>query len=212
MSTFGAMKTDISRKLIDENQTAVADSVIGDAINEAINFWKHKRLFFNTVKLPVSITAGDTGLSLPADFLAPIPNNAFSIVESGFPYRVSKKTPILYDAQAYDAGTGRPLIWVYRGGAIEFYPTANIDYSGFFYYIKNYDDFVTDDSQDTLSNDWTSYGGRLIRSQALSWLHDEERQDEETADRYAKRAEREYNNLLGRTNQLLKTGTLTVEQ
>lgn len=212
MATFGKITDDCARKLIDENNTAVARSTIQDAINEAIRYWKPKRLWFNTAGLAVTLAEADTTLTqLPADFLADVPRNALTIVVNNFPFRVRKVAPVIYDGNVNNNGTGRPLIYCYRNQAIEIYPYPDKDYDGHFYYIKDYEDFLTDGTQDDIDNDWTVEAEALIRSQALAYLHAEERQDFDTADKYSMRAEREYNNLLGRTNLLLRSGSMAVE-
>lgn len=208
MATFAALKTDISRKLLDENNTAVSAAVIGAAINEAITFWKQKRLWFNSVSDDVTFGIGDMTLTLPDDFLEPVPRNPLNVIQNGFPYRVAKRPPIVFDSHVCNVGTGRPLIFCYRDKEIEIYPFPDIEYAGKLYYIKDYADLAADGS----TNDWTTDGLRLIRSQALSYLHAEERQDEKMADLYETRARSEYNNLLSRTNKLFKSGMLTVEQ
>lgn len=212
MATFGAAKTAIARRLLDENNTAVTDVEIGEAVNEAISFWKHKRFWFNSTDTDLSISTGDSEISLPADFLIPIPRNAITVVQSGMTYPVEKVIPKVFDSFSNTTSTGRPLIYCYRDGALQFYPLADRDYAGKLYYIKDYTDFLTDGTQDTLTNDFLGEGLSLIQSHALANLHGELRQDEKMEDRYTKRANSEYNNLRVRTNSLLKTGTLTVEQ
>ncbi len=208
MATFAAVKTDIARKLLDENSTAVSSAVVGAAINEAIAFWKQKRLWFNSVSADVTFGIGDTTLTLPADFLEPVPRNPLNVIQNGFPYRVAKRPPIVFDSHVCNVGTGRPLIFCYRNKAIEIYPYPDIVYAGKLYYIKDYADLAADED----TNDWITDGVRVIRNQALAWLHAEERQDEKMASIYEGRAQSEYNNLLSRTNSLLKSGQMTVEQ
>lgn len=212
MATFGAVKTAISRRLLDENNTAVTAVEVSEAINAAIQRWKQKRFWFNTTDVDLTIADGDTEVTLPADFLIDIPRNAFTITDSGMTYTVKKVSPLVFDSYANTAATGRPKIYCYRDGDLEFYPTADRDYDGKLYYIKDYNDFLTDTTQDNLDNDFLNEGLELIRNEALANLHGELRQDEKMEARYLSRRDAEYNSLLGRTNMLLKTGTLTVEQ
>lgn len=204
--------TDISRKLLDENSTAVSEPVVRAAINEAITFWKPKRLWFNSTEADVVLAEGDTTLTLPTDFLEPVPRNPLNVIQNGFPYRVTKRPPIVFDSHVCNTGTGRPLIFCYRNKEIEIYPFPDIDYDGKLYYIKDYADFSITGSDDANTNDWLTDGVRVIRSQALAWLHAEERQDEKMASIYEGRAQSEYTNLLSRTNMLFKSGMMTVEQ
>lgn len=213
MATFGDMKTAIARRLVDESNTAVTLVEIGEAINDAINFWKQRRFWFNSTASALAISAADTEVTLPSDFLIDQPRNAFTVTESGYNNPVHKVSPTIFDAMKNTASTGRPKYYCYRDGALQFIPTANIDYAGMLYYVKDYTDFTTGTSQDTLSNDWTAAdkGERLIRNEALARLHGELRQDEKMEMVYQNKTAREYSNLVSRTNQLLKTGTLTTE-
>lgn len=213
MATLGTAATEIARKLLDEDGTAVSAATIKAAINEAITFWKQKRLWFNSTAADVTFNIGDTTLTtLPSDFLEPVPRNPLNVIQNGFPYRVVKRLPIVFDSHVSNVGTGRPLIFCYRNKQIEIYPYPDIVYSGKLYYVKDYTDFATNGGDDAKTNDWLTDGIRLVRSQALAWLHAEERQDEKMAEIYQGRANSEFNNLLSRTNKLLKSGTLTVEQ
>ncbi len=212
MSTFGEVKTAIARRLIDEDNTAVSDVEIGEAINEAIKKWKVKRFWFNTTDTDLSILEDDTEISLPDDFLVEIPNNAITITFSQQVYKVSKYSPTRFDATFISNSPGRPRIFTNRDGVLEISPIADQDYSGKLYYLKDYEPFDTAGTQDDLTNDWLDEGEMLIRSEALSQIHGELRQDEKMEQRYTNRVNVEYNELKTRTNKLLKTGTLTIEQ
>ena len=212
MATLGATKTAIARRLLDDSNTAITLVEIATAINEAIRHWKHKRFWFNTTSGTVSLAAADTTITLPSDFLIDVPRNALTITQNGFPYRVRKVSPVIFDLYMNTETTGRPQVYCYRNGALEISPYADQTYSGSLYYIKDYTDFETDTSQDSLTNDFLTHGLSLIQNQSLAWLHGELRQDEKMEKRYADRANSAYNALLGRTNMLLRTGTLAVEE
>lgn len=212
MATFGAMKTAIARRLLDDSNTAVTLVEIGTAINDAISFWKQRRFWFNSTSQVLAITAADTTITLPSDFLIEIPRNAITVTQNSVAYPVTKISPVMFDSILNTSSTGRPKYYCYRDGALQIAPYADIDYEGMIYYIKDYTAFVTDTSEDALSNDFTTIGDRLIQATALAHLHGELRQDEKMESRYATRAQLEYNQLLGRTNQALKTGTLSIEQ
>ncbi len=213
MATFGAVKTAIARRLLDDNHTAVTDIEIGEAINEAIKLCKQKRFWFNTTSSDLTIASGDdTVVNLPTDFLIDIPRNSLIIIDNGSRHQVKKNSPSAFDGQSATDSTGRPKIYVNRDGVLELFPTADQDYSATLYYIKEYAAFLTDGTEDTLTNDFLDEGRMLIQNMALSNLHGELRQDEKMEKRYAERTMTEYNGLLSRTNALLKTGTLTIEQ
>ena len=212
MATFGAVKTAVSRRLLDDSNTAVTAVEVATAINDAIDTWKHKRFWFNTADADLTIEEGSTEVDLPTDFLTPIPRNALTIIENGETFMVTKVSPVIFDSFSNTAATGRPKRFCYREGALEFQPAADRDYAGKLYYLKEYTAFATDATQDSTTNDFLTEGRNLVQNEALANLHGELRQDEKMEDRYIKRRDAEYDTLLGRTNMLLKTGTLTVEQ
>ena len=212
MATFGAVKTAIARRLLDEENTAVTDVEIGEAINEAIKKWKSKRFWFNTTEFALAIAAGETSLTLPTDFLIEIPRNAVIVYENGEKRQVKKVSPTVFDGYGNDQSTGLPRIYTNRDGVLEIFPAANIDYSGKLYYLREYTEFATDGTQDDETNDFLDEGCQLIQNEALSNLFGELRQDDKMEDRYAKRTQTEHNTLIARTNSLLRSGTLTIEQ
>lgn len=212
MSTLGEVITAIARRLIDEDNTAVSEVEIREAINEAIKKWKVKRFWFNTTDTDLSILEGDTELTLPDDFLVEVPSNPVTITFSQQTYQVKKYPPARFDASFVSNSPGRPRIFTSRDGALEISPIADQDYSGKLYYLKDYEAFDTTGTQDDLSNDFLDEGEMLIRAEALAQIHGELRQDEKMEERYTNRANVEYNELKSRTNKLLRTGTLTIEQ
>lgn len=212
MTTFGAMKTAIARRLLDADNTAVTLVEIGEAINDAVSFWKKKRFWFNETSADLTIASGDSTVTLPADYLMEIPRNAITITDGGSTYQVKKVSPSFFDGIAGDEATGRPVVYTSRDGALEFYPEANQAYTGKLYYMKDYNDFTTAGAQDSLDNDFLVEAPGLIQNHALANLHGELRQDEKMEDRYTSRTNMEYDNLRARTNRILRTGTLTVEQ
>lgn len=212
MATFGAVKTAIARRLLDESHTAVTDIEIGEAINEAIKKWKSTKFWFNTTDYDLVIAAGDTTLTLPDDFMIEIPRNAVTITQSGSVRQVEKVSPTVFDGFNSDDATGLPTIYTNRDGELQIYPASDADYAGKLYYLKDYDDFLTDGTQDALTNDFLDEGRMLTQNEALMNLHGELRQDDEMEARYKTRRDEELNSLKNRTVSLLRTGTLTVEQ
>lgn len=209
--TLGQMATAIARRLLDENNTAITPVEIREAINEAVFKWKAKIFWFNRTEGALSINETDTFLTLPCDFLCPVPRNAFTILFSGFTYQVKKYSPLRFDAIDSTSITGRPLRYLFRDGYIEFSPSADRAYTGTLYYQKDYPAFATDGTADGATNDFLQNAPMLIRAEALSQLHGELRQDEKMQSLFADRAKMEYNTLKVKTAMLYKTGTLTVE-
>lgn len=210
--TLGAMTNSIAKRLIDDGNTSVSRQDIQIAINEAISYYKHKRFWFNERTYNVLLSEGDTQVDLPEDFLLDLPRNTLSIVESGDTYEVRKKPPAVFNSLIYNTGTGRPTIYMLQTGVMSIYPFPDREYTGTLNYIKDYDDFSTSGTADNTTNDFISLAGNLIRNEALSRLHMELRQDEKMASAFSLLAERELSSLMGRTNKLNKTGTLTIQQ
>lgn len=212
MATLGEMKTAIARRLLDEDNTAVTEAEIVDAINDAIQDRQNKRFWFNTVASDLSIAEGDTELDLPTNFLIDVPRNAFTITDNGSTYRVRKVNAVIFDANSLSSETGRPRDYVFRNGGIEFLPAADQAYSGVLHHLKKYDEFETNGDDDESENDFTTYGDRLIRYDALSRIHGDIRQDDKRAAYFAARAEAAEAALMDRTRKLNSTGQLTIEE
>jgi hypothetical protein len=218
-STFGTLKTKISKKLIDASQTAISDSDVGDAINDALHFWKQKRFWFNEgqttltmdVNDPYVLGYGNTVVAypdapvLPSDFLYEFAEDGFVINYNNLSYRFLKVPPAQYDDQSV-RGVGIPYIYTFRNGNYEFYFYPNIAYSLQVNYLKDYVDLVN--TGDT--NNFTAYADRLLMYEALSHLYGENRQDEEQGAAYAAKTKREYDLLKMRSGTNVTTGRLTV--
>lgn len=209
--TLGQMATEISRRLLDENNTAVTAVEVREAINEAIAKWKAKQFWFNREENPWNMQEGDTFVALPTDFLCPVAKNSITIKFSGFTYQVKKYPALRFDAIDSSSITGRPLRYTLRDGYIEFSPAANQIYPATLYYLRDYPTLATDGTGDGATNDFLTNAAMLIRSEALAQIHGELRQDEKMEARYTNRVNSEYATLKKKTMMLYKTGTLTIE-
>lgn len=218
MPTFAQLKSKISRKLIDPNNTAISAANVGDAINDAIRYWRYTRFWFNEKTAVLTMNVNDTYVLkdydpsmpntpyLPTDFLYLVPKNGFVINYNNLSYTIHPRPPQIFDAQNV-RGIGLPYIYTRRSNNYEFYFFPNIAYQLYVYYIKNYDDLV-DDSD---NNDFTNEADQLIIYEALSRLSGEDRQDLEMNNTYAAKADREADNLLKRTSLMTGSGELTVD-
>lgn len=227
-ATFGSLQTKISKKLIDANQTAVAGSDVGDALNDALHYWKQKRFWFNegqatltmdtSASLDGSINSdpfvlgyGNTNSNfphapvLPIDFLYEFERDGFVIPYSKLNYRFKKVSPAEYD-DINIGGIGIPYIYTYRNGNYEFYFLPNIAYSLVVNYVKDVPDMVN--ANDT--NIFTVNADRLLIYEALSHLYGENRQDLEQDNAYAAKADKEARLLKKRTSNNNASGSLTV--
>ncbi len=220
VATFGTLKTKISLKLIDAGQTAISGSNVGDALNDALHYWKQKRFWFNEgqttltmdINDPFVLGYGNSNASyplapvLPSDFLYELPEDGFVIQYSKLSYRFEKVPAAQYD-DANIQGIGLPYIYTFRRGNYEFYFYPNLAYSLTVNYLKDVTDFVSDSD----TNIFTVNADRLLYYEALSHLYGENRQDQQSAAMYAALAKREADLLRARSTANSASGTLTVQ-
>ena len=232
MPTFGALQTKISKKLIDASQTAVSASDVGDAINDAINYWKFRRFWFNERQVTLTMDINDPFIfmygqsnvnypsapTLPQLFLYEFPDDGFVIYYNQLRYTMAKRHPKTFDDQAIGgntgpagvpsgSGLGLPYMYTFRNQTYEFYFYPNIAYSMVVNYITDYVDLANP----TDTNDFTDYADRLILYEALSHLYGENRQDQSMEGSFFSKADREYQNIKKRGFQMQGTGQLTTE-
>ena len=208
MSTFAELKAKTSRKLIDPNGTAVSAANVGDAINDAIKFWKYKRFWFNEDTATTTLVIGSATIpNFPTDFLFEDEENGFVIPYNQISYTLKKKHPKVFDNISIQNALGLPFIYTWRNGVYSVYFNPNIAYTLNIYYIKNYVDLVNDAD----FNDFTVYADQMILYEALSHLNGEDRQDTTMGDSYFAKANREFQNLNARSLKQTATGSLTVE-
>lgn len=219
VATFGTLQTKISKKLIDAGQTAIAASDVGDALNDALHYWKQKRFWFNEgqttltmdINDPYILGYGNTNSSypnapvLPSDFLYEFAKDGFVIQYSSLSYRFKKVSPAEYDDTSIQ-GIGIPYIYTFRNGNYEFYFYPNLAYSMTVNYVKDVNDMIN--SGDT--NIFTTNADRLLMYEALSHLYGENRQDLDRDNQYAAKADREYRLLKTRSSNNNASGVLSV--
>lgn len=207
MSTFAEMKTAVSERLLDPNNTSVSSANVGRAINDAIRYWKFRRFWFNQEFVSDNLTTGDTTIPLPADFLVEVPmNDGFVIEYSGMRYPLIKKNTRDYDNVYLTNGNGLPQIYTNRSGVYQVYYIPDQDYDIRIFYLKEYADLVLD--ADT--NDFTEKATRLIELWALANLHAEFRQDEKMEQYYRAASNDEFKNLGVFTAKAQSPGYLTI--
>jgi hypothetical protein len=234
-TTYGALQTKISKKLIDAGQTAIAGSDVGDAINDALHYWKYRRFWFNELQTTLTMDINDPfvfmyGISnantvnypnapvLPQEFLYEFPDDGFVIYYNQLRYPIVKRHPLVFDSLAVGAinggaetpsgsGLGLPFMYTFRQQTYEFYFYPNLNYSLVVNYIEDYPDLVN--SSDT--NDFLNYADRLIMYEALSHLYGENRQDQQMEGSFFAKADREYENIKMKGFQQQESGVLTTE-
>jgi regulation of enolase protein 1 (concanavalin A-like superfamily) len=104
MSTFAQIKASVSRKLLDPNTTAISGANVGDAVNEALDYWKKSQFWFNEGSSIATMVAGQSDFTalLPSDFQYEDQQNGFVILDGQIFYTLEKKSCLLYTSDAAD--------------------------------------------------------------------------------------------------------------
>lgn len=207
MSTLAELRTRISKRLLDKNNVAVSTSDVDLAINDAVDYWKQRRFWFNETSTTVVLTIDDPVIPMPADFLFEITTGGFIIDYAQTRWKLTKVNLASYELNNTE-GKGLPFSYTYKGGQWLMYYYPDQAYNLEITYIKDYD--LLEDDSDT--NDFTNLASRLIEYDALSRLQAEIRQDEKMEAYYTARAENEANNLFQRANKVSGTGMLIVDE
>lgn len=209
MSTFSQMKVYVSARLLDPDNTAVSVASVGDAINDAIKYWKFRRFWFNEVSDTATMTAGSSAFPYPSDFLVPATqDDGFNIQYSSVRYPLQKITQGNFDSIFLDNGNGLPVYYAKIGNTgYQAYPIPDQNYVVGRHYIKDYVQMVGD----TDENDFTTYADRLINLWALANLSAELRQDDKMEAYYRSAATDEYNNLQVMTRKTNASGRLELD-
>lgn len=217
MATLGGMTTDIARRLYDDNNTAVSRADIQTAINDSIRFYKNRNFFFNNEVTTINMLNDDNNFiggnvlqNMPSDVLYLLEDSGMFITYNQSRYLMQKVQPWEYDWTNYES-QGIPYIFSIVDNQYRVYPYPDQNYNVTIRYVKDYTDFLTDGTQDNLTSDWTTFAEVLVRNDALSRLHAELRQDEKMAAIFAQRAQAEYDNLIRRTVQQVRTGRLSID-
>jgi hypothetical protein len=208
MADLGTIQSYVSTRLIDPSGTAVsaADVIIG--INESIQYWKHRRFWFNEVNDTSTLTAGSADFPYPTDFLMPaLKDDGFAVEYGNIRYPLAKVTKQQGDNLYIANAQGLPR-WYWRAADQEYqcFPIPNLAYTVQRHYLKEYDDLVTS----TETNDFTDHAERLIKLWTLANLTQEIRQDTEQATYFREAAQDEYENLQIMTNKSNASGRLTI--
>lgn len=208
MSTFAQIKSKVSRKLLDPNTTAISGADVGDAVNEALDYWKKSQFWFNEGSAVATMVPGQANFTalLPSDFQYEDQQNGFVIVDGQVFYTLEKKSPKDFDYDAVQDSQGLPYIYTYRNKQYECYFQPDQAYTLNIYYIKDYADLVNDSD----TNDFTEEASELLVYEALSRLIGEDRQDLQMNNTYAAKADREAKNLKQRSAKQTGTGRLEV--
>lgn len=207
MPTFSAMKTYVAKRLLDPNGTAVSADDVGQAINDAIDYWKFRRFWFNEINDTATLTAEDPVFPVPSDFLVPaMDDDGFNIRYGNIVYPLVKITQSQFDGIFLTNGYGLPSWYARVGQEYKCYPIPDQAYTVGRHYLRDYDALVN--PSDT--NDFTDNASRLINLWALANLSAELRQDDKMETYYRSAADNEYKNLMVMTRKSNASGKLSI--
>lgn len=207
MATFSQMKTWVSKRLQDPNNTAVSSDDVGGLINEALNYWKNVRFYFNEITDSTTLLQGNPVISLPTDWLCPSINDSFVIQYSGIRYPLRKISETMYNAFYLSNGVGQPWYFARLANAeYQVYPIPDRDYTVLRFYLKDYDDFVADGD----TNDFSEKATNLLQYTAAAYGSRDFRQDMAMYQAFWNQAQFEENSLLVTTRKDNATGAMTI--
>jgi hypothetical protein len=168
MATFGLLRTRITQKIsqdyLNEAATGAPESLVGQAINDAVEYYSRMNFWFNTgYNTSTTLTVGDPLLTAPSDLLY-IKN--LDVLDGNKSYSISKISNEEYSAMDAQA-TGRPFAYTQIGDEfyLYFYPDRALQVQ--LTYIKSYPAM----SNDSDFNDFTVNAPQLIEAHALMELY-----------------------------------------
>lgn len=208
MATFAELKTAVSKRLLDVNNTAISSADVAASINDSIRYWKYKRFWFNEVSDQATLTAQSPVFPYPSNFLVPATkDDGFYIQYSNFRRPLVKISQEQYDAAYLANGYGMPKYYA-RIGNEEYrcHPIPDIAYTVGRHYLKDYDLLSADGDE----NDFTVNADRLILLWTSANMSAEFRQDDKMEAYYRQAAGDEYRNLQIMTTKSNSSGKLTI--
>lgn len=207
MATFAQMKTWVSKRLQDPNNTAVSSDDVGDLINQAQSYWKNVRFNFNEITDTTTLLQSNPTVPLPDDWLVPSIDNCFVIEYSGIRYPLQKVSESRYNAMYLSNGIGQPW-WFAKlaSSGYQVYPIPDRDYTLERYYIRDYDDFVNDGD----TNDFSINANILLQYTAAAYGSRDFRQDTDMFNAFWAQAMLEEDNLLATTRKDNATGRVEI--
>lgn len=207
MATLAELRTSISARLLDVNNTSISSANIDEAINDSIRQYKKEHFYFNEELITRTLVEDNPEITnFPTDYLDCL-EGGFAIIHSQQRWPLQKVLPSQYDLENVE-GKGIPYMITERAGKwyVYFYPDNA--YTLQIYYLKDYAELSSDGD----SNDFTNEAEAMIRYNALSRLFAEFKQDEKMEAYFTARAKSEYDTLIAQTQSRLGTGYLEVEQ
>lgn len=207
MATLGEMNIFVSKRLQDPNNTAVSSSDVDDLINQAIDYWKNTRFWFNEITDTTTLLQSVATVPLPADWLIPSIDNCFVIEYSGIRYPLQKVSEAYYNQIYLSNGVGQPNCFSRQASSeYQVFPIPDKDYTLRRFYLRDYDDLVSPND----TNDFSINAKNLIQYSAAAYGSRDFRQDMVMYQAFMDRAMDEEQNLLATTRKDNATGSLTL--
>lgn len=207
MATLAQLRTRISRKMKDPNNTGISASAVDDEINRAIRYYSNFRFWFNEDEDTIALVAGtQTVPSIPSTLVSELRVNGLLLIDNQVKINLKKVLPDEFSNMDQDQ-TGRPYYYTYKDGSYYLLPTPDQAYSLKFRYTKEYADLSADGD----TNDFTDNAEDLLMLHALKNIYAEDKDDPEYAARFNDLETNEYRSLLKRSGLLLGTGYLQSE-
>lgn len=208
MATFAQMKTWVSKRLQDPNNTAVSSDDVGDLINQALSYWKNVRFNFNEATDTTTLTQSNASIPLPDDWLCPALDQGNFVIEySGIRYPLYKVSEQIYNSQYLSNGIGQPFNYAkIASDQYQCYPIPDRDYTLRRFWLRDYDDFADDSDTNAFSEE----GQFLLQYTAAAYGSRDFRQDMTMYQAFMARALDEEENLLVTTRKDNATGALTI--
>lgn len=204
MATLAQLRTRISRKMKDPDNTGISASAVDDEINRAIRYYSNYRFWFNEEEATITLTASTQAVpSVPSTLVSELQVNGLLLIDNQVKINLEKLPPNQF-FESDDDQTGRPYYYTYKDGSFLLLPTPDQAYTLKLRYLESYADL----SSDSDTNDFTDNAEDLIMLHALKNIYAEDKDDTNSALKYAELETNEYNALRERSGNLLGTGNL----
>lgn len=182
------------------------DSRVLNALNDAVAFYLPEKLWFQEYNAPISVTAGQTVLTLPTDLSSAEPWEATIVINgAAVPF------PNLgLDYLNYQSTTTavQPMGYVYDSGVYRIVPVSTAGSDGAYTVNlrgwKSYPAMVIASG----GNDFLTYAAKMVESKAISYLQTDKKGDIENEVDYGARALQELRQHRIMTNNKRRTGVV----
>lgn len=207
MATLADIRSAVSRKIQDPDNTGVSASVVNSEINRSIRFYSNYRFWFNEGLANITLTAGSNVLpSVPAANMVELSVNGLMLIDNQVKITLQKLHPDEFFARDQDQ-TGRPAYYTYRNDQYLLLPVPDIAYPLVYRYLSQPAVLVSDSD----TNAFTIYAEDLIMLHTVKNIYAEDKQDPQSAEYYSVLEKQQLNSLLERSDSRLGSGYLASE-